>query len=459
MKLVLAAVLVSISFLSARAATDAVVVPAVDRIAKNYLTTTPLVGFGVTVVRNGVVIHDAGYGKSRLSPPAAADANTRFDYFSVGKHVTVALVMRLAERGLVDLDSLAGKYLPGLDSIYAQVPLRQLLSHTSGTTADEIDESKPDPEYLKAPTRASLLALLAKGQRVARPGATWTYNSDGFVVAAVVAEQITGKTYEELIQHELARPLGLHDFGFQLEPNAQGYLIEAETPEPIQAVPYEWFSGAGSVRGTTRDLARWWMALRAGRVVSQKSLTEMWTPARLTAAGGQSAEFGYGLGIRLGRYAGHPMVGHTGDAAGGSAVLAEYPDDSLLIVVATNTVGGKTPYATAIQAAIARELLGIEATPPFDRATPQTLLEGAPGMYANPDGTFCVSVDAGSLFISYDGTKPRKLMHQGDGIFRRAESVGAEDYFLGGPGSTGWLAYRWYGFPMDVAMRTADACP
>lgn len=403
-----------LSVLPARAGSAAVVSADVDSVARRYLATTPLVGFGVTVVRKGVVVHDAAYGKARLSPPMPADANTRFDYFSVGKHVTTALVLRLAERGLLDLDSLAGKYLPGLDSLYATVPLRQLLNHTSGNTALEIDESKPAPEHLKPPTRESLLALLAKGRSFAPPGATWTYCSDGFVVAAVVTEQVARMSYAELIRRELVAPLGLDDFGFQLTPRAQGYFIQEATPAPIQTVPYEWFSGAGSVCGTTRDLARWWMALRGGRVVSEKSLQQMWTPVRL-AAGRQSAVFDYGLGIRLGRYAGHRMIGHTGDAAGGSAVLVEYPDDSLLITVATNTMGNKVPYAIEIHAAIARALLGIEYRKPVDQATPPALLEGAPGLYASPEGSFCVSAREGALFVSYDGEKPVKLMHQGNG--------------------------------------------
>jgi CubicO group peptidase (beta-lactamase class C family) len=303
-----------------------------------------------------------------------------------------------------------------------------------------------------------LLGWLAKGRRFAPPGATWTYSSDAFVVAAMVAEEVTGTSYAEQLRREFAVPLGLDDFGFELAPHAQGYFIEADKPAPIQAVPYEWFSGAGSVRGTTADLARWWMALRAGRVVSEQSLQQMWVPVRL-AAGGQSAEFGYGLGIRLGRYAGHRVIGHTGDAAGGSAVLVEYPDDSLLIVVATNTLGNKVPYAIEIQAAIARALLGIEYREPIDEAVPRALLESAPGLYATPTGTFCVTAREGALYVSDDGEAAIKLMHQGDGFFRRGGSKGAEEYFLGGPGRSGWYAYRWYGFPMDLAMRRADACP
>jgi CubicO group peptidase (beta-lactamase class C family) len=442
----------------ARAGSDAVVDATVDRIAKHYLDTTPIIGFGVTVMRKGVVVHNAGYGRSSLDPLIAADASTRFDYFSVGKHVTTVLVLKLAERGLLQLDSPAGKYLPGVDPNYRSATLRQLLTHTSGMTALEIDERDPAPQHLVVPTRESLLSLIAMGKRVAPPGESWVYCSDGFVVAATIAEQLAGMRYRELVQRELAEPLGLVDFGFELRPSAQGYSIDQDTPVPIKAVPYEWFSGAGSIRGTTMDLARWWVALRRGQVVGEQSLAEMTTPTRLTSKG-KTAEFGYGLGIRLGSLAGHRMVGHTGDAAGGTAVLVEYPDDNLLIVVATNTRGRNVPFAISIQTEIARALLGIEIGEPLDRATPDDLLAGAPGFYVSPEGSFCVSARAGSLFVAADDAQPVRLLHQGDGVFRPVGHPGVEEYFLGSPGRTPWFAYRHHGFPMDLATRTADVCP
>lgn len=440
------------------AVADEVVDPTVDGIAKRYGETGSIVGFGVTVVRGGEIIHDAGYGNGRLDPAKPADAGTRFDYFSVGKHVTTALVLKLAERGLLDLDSPAGKYLPGLDPDYAGSTLRQLLSHTSGMTGTEIDERDPAPEYLVAPTREDLLRMFAAGERAVPPGEMWIYNNDGYVVAATVAEQVSGASYEELVRRELATPLGLGDFGFELTPSAQGYFVEKDRPAPIKAVPYEWFNGAGSIRGTTGDLARWWIALRGGKVVGERSAAEMTAPTRL-ASQGRTAQFGYGLGIRLGILAGHRMIGHTGDAAGGTAVLAEYPDDRLLIIVATNARGTGVPHAIEIQAEIALTLLEIEVAEPADKPTPVALLADAPGYYVSPEGSFCVSSRDGSLFVASGDKSPVKLLHQGDGVLMPVGNAAAEEYFLGGPGPTPWFAYHYLGFPMDLAMRAADACP
>ncbi|NOT33871.1 MAG: hypothetical protein HOP12_06845 [Candidatus Eisenbacteria bacterium] len=76
-----ALVLSCVAASAASAATNAKVLQSVDRIANRYLSTTPLVGFGVIVIRDGVVVHEAGYGAARLAPRVPATAATRFDDF------------------------------------------------------------------------------------------------------------------------------------------------------------------------------------------------------------------------------------------------------------------------------------------------------------------------------------------------------------------------------------------
>jgi hypothetical protein len=63
------------------------------------------------------------------------------------------------------------------------------------------------------------------------------------------------------------------------------------------------------------------------------------------------------------------------------------------------------------------------------------------------------------LFVSSDDAKPIRLLYQGDDVLMPVGIPGTEEYFLGGPVRTPWFAYRYLGFPMDLATRTADACP
>jgi len=433
----------------------------VDVIANRYLAETPIAGLVVTVARDGEIVHDAGYGLARRSPDVAAGPSVPFEYFSVSIPVTAVLLLKLAERGLLDLDAPAGKYVQGLPAHYAAATLRQLLRHSAGGVETLIDEFDPEPRFARAPSRAALLEWLSGVTVVARPDETWIYDSWGFVVAGLAAEDAAGRGFGELIRTEMAQPLSLGNFAWCPElasTRAQGYMLVDEALAPIPAIDFGWFGGAGALCGTAGDLARWWLAVRSGQVIAPTSLQEWTTPVALER-NGVRADFGYGLAVRLGDYGGHTKIGHTGDGAGGTSILAEYPDDRLLIVVATNTAGAKVPHALEIEAAIARELLDIpQATPPTVSIPPEALAT-VPGLYRSTEGVFCVQAHDDALHVSTDEEQAVELRYVGGGHFLRPGDTDSIEYFLGWPDHTEWFGYAWYGLPMDLAAKVSDTCP
>src|SRR5690606_27494866 len=147
----------------------------------------------------------------------------------------------------------------------------------------------------------------------------------------------------------------------------------------IAEVDPEWFGGAGTVCGTAGDLMRWWLALRSGRVVNASSLDQIFSPTRLRRNASE-ADFGYGLGVRLGRYAGYRKIGHTGSGSGGTSVLAEYPDAGLAILVITNTAGDGVRNAYDLEAEIALTLRGADMELVAEAPIPDDLLRAAPGL-------------------------------------------------------------------------------
>lgn len=445
---------------AADAAPDAAVAEVVGRIARQYLAESQIVGLSVTIARDGRLVHDAGYGLARRSPDVAAGATIQFEMFSVGKSATAVLLLALEARGLVDLDATAGSYVHDLPAPYASATLRQLLHHSAGIAEVEIDEFHPEARFLRTPTRGDLLAWLAEGQAVAHPNETWLYNNQGFFVAGLVAEEVTGQRYGELLRSVIAGPLGLRSFAYCPDlagTRAQGYMFVDATVQPIPPIDNGWFGGAGSVCATTGDFARWWLAVRGGRLLAPAALQAWLTPVTLDRDGVQ-ASFGYGLAVRLGVYGGHTVIGHTGDGAGGTAVLAEYPDDRLLIVVASNTAGSGVPYAIEIQAAIARDLLNMpEATRTTVEIAPEALTT-VPGLYRSSEGAFCVQADGDLLLVSTDEQQSVELNHIGAGRFVRPGNTDIVEYFLGWPDHTEWFGYDWHGLPMDLATRTSDGC-
>jgi CubicO group peptidase (beta-lactamase class C family) len=434
---------------------------AVDTIAQRYIDETPILGLTVAVAEGGRIVHEAGYGLARRAPDAAAGPRTPFEIFSVGKVFTTVLALRLAERGLLDLDADVAQYMRDVPAPYDSVTLRQLLRHGAGIAEADLDEIEPEPRFRRPPSRDELLAWMGEARRIAAPDRIWLYNNQGFLLAGLASAEAAGAPFAGVVREQLAEPVALDRLRFCPELDglrSAGYLVVGETTEPIVSVDFSWFGGAGSLCAPAASVARWWLAVRAGRLLEPSARAEMMTPVTLEN-GDARATFGYGLGVRLGEYEGHRLIGHTGDGAGGTAVLTDYPDDSLVIVVATNTSGEAVPHAAEIGAAIARHLLGIEIVDRPPVAVPNSALEGAPGFYRSPEGEFCITRSGESLHVSTDGGVPVRLEHAGDGRFRSAGSRAVEEYFPGWPDEFGWFAYRLYGFPMDVAVRAAGGCP
>jgi CubicO group peptidase (beta-lactamase class C family) len=440
---------------------DAATAAVVDRVAQRLLAETPLAGLSVTIARNGRIVHEAGYGLARRGPDIPAGPAVPFQLHGVSQAMTAVLLLRLAERGVLSLDAPAGDYLPELPVDYASVSLRQLLRHSSGNLDIAPYESGADAARARPATREALLAWLATGRRATVPDESWTYASSGYVAAGLAAEAAARRPYRDLIRDEIAAPLGLASLGWCPDlagSRAQSYVAAYGAVTSAPSIDFGWLGAAGSLCGTTGNLARWWLAVRSGGLISPGSLAE-WTKPLTLERNGVDAEFGHGLGIRLGAWRGHTVVGQVGEGAGGAAVLVEYPDDRLLIVVATNTAGRDVPNALEIETEIASELLALPTAQPAEASIEPEALASVPGLYRSPQGSFCVQAASERLVLATDEEQAVALQHIGAGRFARPGDGDSLEYFLGWPDRTEWFGYAWFGLPMDLATKESETCP
>ncbi len=435
----------------------------VDDVAARAINEGRIRGLVVVVVQDGSIVLDRGYGLAHIELRLAMTDRSVVDYFSIGKHITAVILLRLAERGELDLDSPAKRYLPEADFEGADVTVRHLLSHTSGLWEEEKDENELPPGFAEPPPDGAVLDWANQGERLASPGETWMYSNGGYLFAGKIAEHLTGETLESLVAEEFAVPLELEAFGGCVDLDDElvpGYSSVAGEVRPIADVDAGWWGGSGNVCGTAGDLMRWWLALRSGRVLPSVSADQLFRPARLHR-GNSRADFGYGLGIRIGDFRGSTKIGHTGSGSGGTAVLAEYPDARLAIVTIVNTAGDDVRSASDVEAEIAARLLGADTWSTENIPIPADLLSAAPGHYRSPLYEFCVTAAGKELWRSVGDADAERLHHTGNGKFvslhgKYGVSV---EYFLGTEsGEAQWFGYDDNGFPQDLAIRIGDDC-
>ncbi len=189
---------------------------------------------------------------------------------------------------------------------------------------------------------------------VFEPGTDFRYSTHSYTLLGAVLEKAAGVGYDELFDREIVTPLGLESTG-----------LDSPIPGPRTAHSYEIAYGryrkgltvnssrcwpGGGVRSSANDLAQLISALPLGDLISRSSLESLLTPQNLPD--GSPNPQNYALGWRLvqtedflGGQGSYRLAHHGGVASGGSSFVVFFPDQSLAVVVLTNTRTGSRPLS------------------------------------------------------------------------------------------------------------------
>jgi serine beta-lactamase-like protein LACTB len=293
-------------------------------------------GLSVAVAAGGRVVWAEGFGWADAEDRVPAMPATIFQLGSVSKPLTTAGLMRLAERGAIDLDASVQRYLPAFPDRGAPVTLRRLAAHLAG-----IRHYEPRDFGRTAAADATVtdrLAVFADDPLVAPPGTRHVYSSYGYVLLSAAMEAASGRDFPSLMRAEVFAPLGMDATG----PMPSGDARRAEnhvaprgdgTWPRSAADARSGMWAAASLWSSAPDLAVFGAALMRPGFLRAESVQAMWTPQR-TAAG---EDTGYGLGWRIGRdAAGRRIVHHGGRTPDLRAFLLLYPDQDVVIAVLAN---------------------------------------------------------------------------------------------------------------------------
>ncbi|WP_402468467.1 serine hydrolase domain-containing protein [Isoptericola aurantiacus] len=279
--------------------------------------------------------------------------STRFAVASGSKSVTALAVMRLVTDGSLGLDTTArsvlGDDLPLIDDA---VTVEHLLTHTSGI-GDYLDEEadwEVDDHVLRSPVHllTSAEAFLPELEGFAPsfpPGERFAYNNGGYVVLALIAERVSGRTFHDLVHSEVCDRAGLDATRYLRSDDlpadaALGYLDPTGNRTNVLHLPVLG-NGDGGLYTTAADLHRFWQALFDGRVVAAGTVAQMTRPRHDVPA----EDLRYGTGFWLHRTG--PAVVLEGYDAGASFRSTHDPRTRTTVSVLGNTSEGAWPVVAA----------------------------------------------------------------------------------------------------------------
>ena len=296
---------------------------------------------------------------------------TAFAFASMSKTFTSALVLQLVADGKLRLTDSAATLLPTLNKpIDRRITIAMLLDHTSGLH-DYFLNPKIDKPLQADPTRAWTTdqALAYTLKPYFPPGRGWHYSNTNYLLLGLIAERLTGQPLAVAIRTHLLDPSGLASTWYQAaekprEPLAHGYRLSGVklTVKPIDLAdgsgiaPFRSVvtaaAGAGSMAGTSSDLARWARRLYSGEVLGTAGTAVFLSGFSATAAYHPTVAYGYGVQAAV--IDGHASFGHSGRLLGFRGAVRHFPVDGLTIAVLTN-------QSRADPGLIVRALLAIAA--------------------------------------------------------------------------------------------------
>ena len=308
----------------------------------------------VRVERRGAAELAKAYGLADRAHGIPNTVDTRFMLASVAKGFTALAVMSLVADGTLLLSTTARSVLGGdLPLIADDVTVEHLLAHRSGI-GDYLDEDELDDinSYtLSVPvhrldTTERFLEVLDGFPTVSRANERFSYNNAGYVVLALIAERASGVGYHELMRRRVSEPAGLADTGFWRTDELPGdhaiaYLHAAGLRSNALHLPVLG-TGDGGISSTAADLATFWRALFAGRVVPAELVAEMTRPR----SDWPEENRRYGLGFHVHRTS--EAVWLEGYDAGVSVCTTHDPASGITHSVIANWSDGAWPMLSVL---------------------------------------------------------------------------------------------------------------
>lgn len=303
-----------------------------------------LPSLAVAVGVDGEIAWSTGFGPMGREDDSPVDGTTRYRIGSISKMLTVALLARLVEEELLDLDEPIQSYLADFPEKDHPVTARQLSGHLAGIRHYAAKDFFP--ENINQRHYDSLhdgLEIFADDDLLFEPGTAYQYTSFGYNLLGVVAAEAGADEFRVLLRDQVLLPLGMDstcaddiqdeiDRRTELLKRGAGRLLPADEHDPS----YKWPSGG--YLSTAEDLVRFGNAHVEPGFLSAEMLELLFTSQQLN----DGTATGVGIGWRIAKdRAGRRVIHHSGSISGGRGTLVLYPDQDVVVTLLTNLSGAR----------------------------------------------------------------------------------------------------------------------
>jgi D-alanyl-D-alanine carboxypeptidase len=335
-------------------------VPAGDRLGRALAEVRAAGDFpgAVAAIASDAMVTTAAVGWADREENVSMRPSDRMPAGGAGKTFTAAVILSLAAEGALDLDAPIARWL-GDEPWFTRLPnasaltLRHLLMHRGGipnhstvlefvrTVQSRTTAAEPGPD----PAPRALVALVLDQPPLFPAGSGFAYSDTGYVLAGLVVEKATGRSYSDLLAERVLVPLALDATAPAAGRSHRGLVpgyagttgplgVSAKTAAGgVMAFDPGWEWTGGGLVSNARDLARFAKALFEGRALPAAAIDDL-------LASRFSGDVRYGLGVTFHGEGTARAYGHAGWFPGYRTEVRYYPIRRVAIALQVN---GDTP--------------------------------------------------------------------------------------------------------------------
>ncbi|WP_367390654.1 serine hydrolase domain-containing protein [Lewinella sp. LCG006] len=301
---------------------DSTSISMLDEFILHNLDYYQVPGASLAIIKNGQVVYSKAYGVVNPITEEAVNESTIFEFGSITKPVFSFVVLRLVEKGVIDLDKPLYKYLPfpdvEHDSRYRLITARHVLNHQTGF-----------PNWAERNEKGEFDLLFT-------PGMQFGYSGEGFEYLKRVLVHLTNKDIETILEEELIQPLGLNNFYFKTNDYVRNNIADGFYRGTPSRSGFKEPNMAASLMTNPVDFAKFAIAVRNKVGLSPKTYDDIF---RKHTVINESLSRGMGFELRKDNIG--ESYGHTGITRDFVSFYRYYPESDVgFIFTANNITGG-----------------------------------------------------------------------------------------------------------------------
>jgi serine beta-lactamase-like protein LACTB, mitochondrial len=328
------------------------------RLARELLVEENLPGLSVAVSRDGEIMWAEGFGYANVERHEPVTPRTRFRLGSDSKTLTTAGVLLLHDRGRLDLDAPIQTYVPTYPKKQWAVTARHLMGDIAGVYRVRGDNND-QVAHFDCASIDEAVKFFADEPLLFEPGTKYRSGTNGWILLSAAVQTATGEPFLTFMTQEVFTPLGMAST--MLETKAEipdltsFYFPRAGRSatlglEQVGRQHNECLFGAGGFLSTPLDMARFGSAMVKPGFLKADTIALLQTPLRLQS--GAATDFALGWKVETVQLKGAStkMVAHRANPIGGTSAVLLFPDQRLVIAVASNVAYAESvaPFAVKL---------------------------------------------------------------------------------------------------------------